>query len=113
MQAIKIPLINKRWFEGFVIARCDGRTLGIYSDTDYPIKILEVKVELNDEINQRYDLVAYGLVETVFIELDGHDKGYLTDGIELYRMPFPYDFQVRKYMMRQMRQFPKFDIDPS
>lgn len=100
-----------RYREGLVIAEWNTHSDEIFPEDDHVIKRLFVKAGPGDATKEgaEVDLVGYMEVEVVSIE-DGEDKGFFEPPIEVYRTPFPYDVRVRKHVLRQMAEQPKFYV---
>jgi hypothetical protein len=97
--------IGSRYLAGFVLAEMDSREDFGDSENDYLIKRLFVQVEVDEQdITESPELVA-------FIEVETSENGVneiVMGVVDIYRMPFPHDLNVRKHILRMMKSHPKF-----
>ena len=97
--------IGSRYQCGLMLLEYNTHTEGTDGADDHVVKTLFVKA-VQDQIGN-WELVAMVEVEVISIE-DGNDEGELYPGIEVYRMPFPFELRTRLALLRLIRSAPKF-----
>jgi len=104
-------MVPNLYVKGFVLEKMNSsEDFGEDSDEkdDCVLKRLVVQAKQN-EIGD-WELVGYIELETVWM-IDGLDLGGIEMPVEVYRMPFPWDFHVRVTMLKEMKKKPKFFAD--
>jgi hypothetical protein len=96
----------RRYVDGIAIAKMDSRIDWGNPDDDYSIKTLFVRAE-ESEVPDIWLLVAFVEVE-VFGNEDEESDDFTELGKEVYRLPFPFDLQTRKTVLRLLREQPSF-----
>lgn len=92
--------VGSRYEEGFIVGQMDTRKEWGDTDSDYLIKRLIISASPACESGEKRDLVLHCEVEVCGIG-DKEDEFYIEIPIEVFRIPFPSDFQVRKQVIRQ------------
>lgn len=100
---------NRRYIEGLSLAQMDSRDEWGDSDRDYLIKTLFVKAE-ESEVPGIWLLVAFVEVEIFGNEDDCEGEDFTEPGKEVYRLPFPFDLQTCKAVLRLLREQPSFHL---
>jgi hypothetical protein len=106
---------------GLVIAEWSSRGARYSTPNDYVIKrLIVVAVEAGKVSSKEDDVELVASIEVDVISLENGlngdasmeadadiDDGYLECPVEVYRIPFPYDTNLRKQIIRLIRSQPK------
>lgn len=98
---------NHRYLSGLELASMDSEVEWGDQPADKLIKRYFVKA-IRDA-HGLWQLIAFVEVEVVSIE-DGEDDGYIEPGRETSRIPFPFESQLRKQLIKSWRANPPFHM---
>lgn len=105
--------IGSRYLEGLILSEyrsyeesSEDTTHG--NENDFVIKRLYVIAKQNDI--DEWELIAFIEVETIEIQENGEDTGDFHPGVEIYKLPFPFNLKLRKQILRLITEHPKFFI---
>lgn len=110
--------IGSRYLDGLAIAEWNSRGILDSTPNDYIIKRLVITAQGAGRVDPEHDdieLVASIEVDIVSLEdglngdasMDEMDEGFIEMPVEVYRLPFPFNFKLRKQILRLIRDQPK------